>query len=464
MEPLAHFYRRIVDLNDSQTGGWGSLYYGVFTKVINDNNYKKVAEVGIGYGTHAKYVLKTTSVDRLYLIDPMQYYPNDGFAEDIMRCQPVIPNNHFNEFHDLIQQELSPWRDRFTWFRTKSLDITNNQIANGELDCVFVDGDHSYEAVKNDIRFWWAKVRVGGRMLGDDYWMPDVARAVDEFAKEYNLVPEFLTADGKDYKIFSFKKESAVAAATATVAPKLTSKGTVPLSLCIPTMDRWDFLRVNIPYYLENPYITEIVITDENGHDAERIRATFNNPKIRVYVNDSCLGPFLNKRKVVSLAANPFVCLMDSDNFAPLSYFDAWAAFLCGNPPAENVIYSPFRTIPQANHEGFDYSMLRGVYITRANYKYYWKLISMARILYNTGNYILSKKILLTTESDPDVKYLETQKGPDVMFQNYSMWKNSNMIMAVVPDMDYHHIVHGGSYYWQNMGIMNTAVFDALYD
>jgi len=36
--------------------------------------------------------------------------------------------------------------------------------------------------------------------------------------------------------------------------------------------------------------------------------------------------------------------------------------------------------------------------------------------------------------------------------------------MAVVPGMDYNHIVHGGSYYWQNMGIMNTAVFDALYD
>jgi hypothetical protein len=454
MEPLTHHFRRIVDLNDSQVGGWGSLYYGVFSKIINDNNYKKVAEVGIGYGTHAKYILKTTNVDRLYLIDPMQYYPNDGFADDIMRCQPVIPNNNFNEFHDLIHQELSPWKDRFTWFRTESLNITQSQIADGELDCVFVDGDHSYEAVKNDIRFWWKKVRAGGHMLGDDYWMPDVARAVHEFANEYNLVPEFLTAEGKDYKIFSFKKPS----------QEVTIKGPVPLSLCIPTMNRWDFLKVNLPKYLENPYITEIVISDENGADAEKIRNTFTDPKIRVSVNTTRLGPFLNKRKVVSMASNKFVCLMDSDNFASLSYFKAWEGWLKGQDPRENTIYSPCRTIPQANHEGFDFRHIGGVYITSSNYKYYWKNITYTTILYNTGNYIVSKKMYMTTETDPHLKHLETVRSPDVMFQNYFMWKNNNMVMVVVPGMEYDHIVHPGSYYIQELSNLNVDNFNALYD
>lgn len=453
MESLAHFYRRIVDLNDSQVGGWGSLYYGVFTKIINDNNYKKVAEVGIGYGTHAKYILKTTQVDKLYLIDPMVYYPNDLFADDIMRCQSVIPNNHFNEFHDLIQQELSPWKSRFTWFRTQSLNVTQSQIADGELDCVFVDGDHSYEAVKNDLRFWWTKVRAGGHMLGDDYWMDGVACAVHEFAIEYNLVPEFLTAEGKDYKIFSFKKPSPQA---------VTVKGPVPLSLCIPTMNRWDFLKVNIPQYLTNPYITEIVITDENGADAEKIRATFTDPKIRVYVNDSRLGPFLNKNKVISLANNQFVCLMDSDNFAPLSYFEAWDKWLNGSLPNENTIYSPCRTIPQPNHEGFDYRNYNGVYITTNNYKYYWKTIPSC--LYNTGNYIVSKKMYITTETDPHLKHLESQRSPDVMFKNYFMWKNNNMKMVVVPGMEYDHIVHNGSYYIQELSMLNVDNFNALYD
>ena len=462
MEPLAQYYRRSADLNNSQKGGWGSLYYGVFSKIINDNNYKKVAEVGIGYGTHAKYILNTTKVDMLYLIDPMQYYPDDGFVDNILRCQPIIPDNHFNEFHDLICQELSPWKDRFTWFRTKSLDITNKQIPDGSLDCVFVDGDHSYEAVKNDLPFWWKKVRPGGHMLGDDYWMEKVALAVNEFAKENNLVPEFLTAEGTDYKIFSFKKVDATPA--SSVASTLTATGTVPLSLCIPTMNRWEFLQINLPKYLQNPYISEIVISDENGADAAQIRAHFNNPKIRVSVNNTRLGPFLNKRKVVSMASNKFVCLMDSDNFAPLSYFKAWEAWLKGQDPCENTIYSPCRTIPQANHEGFDYRHIGGVHITNANYKYYWKNILRTTILYNTGNYIVSKKMFMTTKTDPELKHLESERSPDVMFQNYFMWKNNNMIMVVVPGMEYDHIVHQGSYYIQELFALNVDHFNALYD
>ena len=31
-------------------------------------------------------------------------------------------------------------------------------------------------------------------------------------------------------------------------------------------MDRWNFLKVSLPKYLENPYIDEIVISDENGN------------------------------------------------------------------------------------------------------------------------------------------------------------------------------------------------------
>lgn len=206
MGSLKEYYRNVVDLNDSMKDGWAATYYGVFSKVINDNNYTNVAEVGIGYGTHAKQILKNTNVKTLYLIDPMQHYANDGFSSDIMSKTPKVPGNQFNELYELIAHELSPWNDRYTWFRVPSLSITNDQIPDGSLDCVFVDGDHSYTAVKKDLTLWWKKIRVGGQMLGDDYWLADVSRAVHEFANENNLTPEFLTAEGKTYIIYSFKK------------------------------------------------------------------------------------------------------------------------------------------------------------------------------------------------------------------------------------------------------------------
>ena len=203
---LVDFYNETVAKNDNQTGGWGSIYYGVLTRVINDNNFKTVAEVGIGYGTHAKYILKTTNVEKLILVDPTKYYPNDGFATDIMNTEAEISGNNFNELYNLINKELSPWNDRYTWFRKESLTITQDEIPDESLDCVFVDGDHSYEAVVKDLPFWWKKVRSGGQLLGDDYWMPEVAKAVHEFADSHDLQVTFLYKDGSNYKIFSFTK------------------------------------------------------------------------------------------------------------------------------------------------------------------------------------------------------------------------------------------------------------------
>ena len=58
----------------------------------------------------------------------------------------------------------------------------------GELDFVFIDGEHSYEAAKADIEAWWPKVRSGGLLMGHDYdrqRFAGVCRAVDEFGREH---------------------------------------------------------------------------------------------------------------------------------------------------------------------------------------------------------------------------------------------------------------------------------------
>ena len=43
-------------------------------------------------------------------------------------------------------------------------------------------------------------------------------------------------------------------------------------TLCIPTLNRFDdFLSKYLPKYLENNLINEIIITDENGDDVNKI-------------------------------------------------------------------------------------------------------------------------------------------------------------------------------------------------
>jgi len=53
----------------------------------------------------------------------------------------------------------------------------------GECDFVFIDGDHSYEAVRGDLARFAPLVRSGGTLLLHDYGevKPGVPRAVHEF-------------------------------------------------------------------------------------------------------------------------------------------------------------------------------------------------------------------------------------------------------------------------------------------
>ena len=62
-------------------------------------------------------------------------------------------------------------------------------FSDGELDFVYIDGDHTHEFVKADLETYAPKVRAGGLLAGDDYgvegwWEDGVTRAVDEFVAE----------------------------------------------------------------------------------------------------------------------------------------------------------------------------------------------------------------------------------------------------------------------------------------
>jgi len=183
---------------------WPKIYYGIFSRIINENNFKKCAEVGIGYGLHAKHILDNTNLEKLYLVDPLIYYPGDGFVQDVKRL------GGFEFLFKNIGLYLKDHKERYIFYRKKSLDITNNDIQDDFLDAVFIDGDHSYEAVIKDLDFWWNKLKRGGWLLGDDYKsvFPGVSKAVDEFADKHNLKIEFLFKDSSSgYPIYKFIKD-----------------------------------------------------------------------------------------------------------------------------------------------------------------------------------------------------------------------------------------------------------------
>lgn len=201
---LVTYYNDTVKANDSGER-WAYYYYGIASDVINKNNYKVALEVGIGYGTHAKNILKNTNVATLFLVDPMRQYENDGFSDDIMRQIPKIHGKNFDELYGLIQNELSPWAARTVFIRKPSLEVT--EIPDGSVDFIFLDGDHSYTAVLADLKHWMPKLASGGMLMGDDYWMADVARAVHEYEASADRKADFIVKPSSGYKLYTFSNK-----------------------------------------------------------------------------------------------------------------------------------------------------------------------------------------------------------------------------------------------------------------
>jgi hypothetical protein len=200
------FMKNFFDIQ-RKTCSWPKCYYGVFSSIINENKYKKVLEVGCAYGFHTKQVISNTDIDSYIMVDPYVPYPNDVFSDSVQNVYNDGSMNlsNFDQFLNLVIEELSEYKDKIIHIHKPSFEASKD-IENESLDGIFIDGDNSYKAVKQDLEIWWSKLRVGGTLCGDDYWMPDVSRAVHEFASENRLELKFRTRDDNDYKIYYFVK------------------------------------------------------------------------------------------------------------------------------------------------------------------------------------------------------------------------------------------------------------------
>ena len=90
-------------------------------------------------------------------------------------------------------------------YKSNSIHFLQNQEDN-TYDIIYIDGDHSYNGVKQDLTNAFSKIKNGGYIMGHDYEMNmnktknnynfGVKEAVDEFCIRYNQTINAKAIDG----------------------------------------------------------------------------------------------------------------------------------------------------------------------------------------------------------------------------------------------------------------------------
>jgi len=132
-----------------------------FLKLILRNDTKKMLQIGLGHFASTHFVLSLL-LDHIYTIE------YDGL--------------HYERYKD----EINPYRETIFVGDSTSEETIGLAKDSGPFDCLFIDGNHSYEYVKKDLDNYSPLVKSGGivslhdaNFEGERYGTPRVIRETD---------------------------------------------------------------------------------------------------------------------------------------------------------------------------------------------------------------------------------------------------------------------------------------------
>ncbi len=122
----------------------------------------------------------------MYLSDIQTIYYYDG-VKDILKKLIHNGKKYLSTGLDIDDiNNMKPLEGHYNLITTESprcAEIYKDK----SIDFVFIDGDHSYDAVIKDIKAWLPKIKTGGILSGHDYEIPSVKKACHDVLGERNL-------------------------------------------------------------------------------------------------------------------------------------------------------------------------------------------------------------------------------------------------------------------------------------
>ena len=157
--------------------------------LFHDLGFKAGAEVGVCKGEFSERFLKTIPDLELHCVDLWDAY------------------YHFTAESGATHYEIAKERlGKYAGAHIHKGDASEmaKEIPDGSLDFVYIDADHRFDGVMQDLIVWGRKVRPGGIISGHDYYRTrnfGVQEAVDLYCKMH-AVSEYWITDEKEASFF----------------------------------------------------------------------------------------------------------------------------------------------------------------------------------------------------------------------------------------------------------------------
>lgn len=159
-------------------------------KLIKKNSV--CCEIGVWKGEFSQLIIKKNNPTKLYLIDPWKDFGDDYFDKKHVKYRQENQNLRFN----LVNQKL---KNNILKNQVEILKMTSEEalsrLENIKFDFIYVDGNHQYKFVKYDIENYFKLLNESGYLVGDDYRIESVKKAVDDFMENNKTKNFFVKND-----------------------------------------------------------------------------------------------------------------------------------------------------------------------------------------------------------------------------------------------------------------------------
>ena len=137
-----------------------------------------IAEIGVWKGAFCKFMLKRCghSISKYYLIDPWRHLDEWNKPYNII-------NDKFEKIYKKLMKELENTgkMNKIRILRGTTSEVID-KIKDSELDLIYIDGDHTFNGITNDLKLCIPKVSKNGIVGGDDF-----VDKIDHHGSNYDL-------------------------------------------------------------------------------------------------------------------------------------------------------------------------------------------------------------------------------------------------------------------------------------